>query len=158
MVEIYEIHPRRNFLIFCTAVHMAGACASIVTEMLDDIIHDDMNDYAYSIGLPLIALPIAYLIYFKRLTSESDTAVGKHFKEIGIWLLTVFPMGAVLFVILSAFCEMTELYEAGGNYIVYLLVCTLSICFVTPFYKLGRIIVSAIRKKDDDYYRYYGGM
>ena len=158
MMELYEIHPRRNFLIFCAAVHMAGACAAIVTEMLDDIIHDDMNEYAYYIGLPLIALPIAYLIYFKRLTCESDTAVGKHFKEIGIWLLTLFPMGAVLYVILSAFCEITELYEAHYFYLLYLLVCSISIFFATPFYKLGRIIVSAIRKKDNDYYRYYGGM
>ncbi|MBQ9541870.1 hypothetical protein [Ruminococcus sp.] len=157
-MEQYDIHPRRNFLIFCVAVHLAGFFAAIVTDYLDNFLDDDTNKYVYFACLPLVAMPIAYLINYKKLTGESDSAVGKHFKEMGIWLLTVFPMGAVLYSVLLAFCDIADLYEADGYYLIYLLVCTLSIFFVTPLYKVGRMIISAGRKSDDDYYRYYGGM
>ncbi|MBO5558997.1 hypothetical protein [Ruminococcus sp.] len=157
-MEQYDIHPRRNFLMFCVAVHLAGFFAAIVTDYLDNFLDDDTNKYVYFACLPLVAMPIAYLINYKKLTGESDSAVGKHFKEIGIWLLTVFPMGAILFTVLLALRVTEHIYSAAEYYLGYLGVCTLSIFFVTPLYKMGRMIISAGRKSDDDYYRYYGGM
>ena len=55
-MEQYDIHPRRNFLIFCAAVHLAGFFAAIVTDYLDNFLDDDTNKYVYFACLPLVAM------------------------------------------------------------------------------------------------------
>ena len=150
-------HPRRNFMFFCFGVFIVGALAGIICERLSDELSGDTAELVYALGLPLIALPVCYLVFYRYLTKEDENAVTKHLKEIGIWLIFVFPLGGLIYAILDSadFEFSTDLY-ISSEYFYYLVLCSLSIIFVTPFFKLGRMIFTAIRNSNmKDNYSYY---
>ena len=99
-------------------------------------------------------MPVCYLKLYRRLTGEKDGAVGKHFKEIGIWLALMVPIGFILYQILdTAFIyELADYTSVEDLYNAYLIICTLSIVFVTPIFKLCRKI--AVKAKEADMYGY----
>ena len=153
----YSEHPRRNFMIFCFLVHLYGALASIICDKLEDNMSDDVPELVLYVGLPLIALPIVYIVFYNRFTGEHDNAVIKHLKEMGTWLIFVFPIGYIMYSILDsgAFYEFTDLYPSE-KYLVVIAASSLSIIFETPIFKLVRMIVSGGKNKSPcDAYGYY---
>ena len=153
-----ELHPRRNFMFFCFGAHIEGALAAIILGNLEGWGSNDIGEIMIILVMPLLVLPICYLKFYRRLTGENDSAVFKHFKEIGIWLVFVFPIGYILYNILDSdmMDELADYSCPEDLYLVYIIVCTLSITFVTPFFKLGRMIARNLRGTSmNDMYEYY---
>ncbi|WP_295155447.1 hypothetical protein [uncultured Ruminococcus sp.] len=145
----YEPHPRRNFLLFCIGVHIVGYIANIICGKLDYDLSGDIPEIMFFLVLPLLALPICYLVFYRRLTGEKDTAVARHFKEIGIWLVTLFPLGMPIYLLIdSDIFEDASFYGEEEAYLIYLVLCSLSVVFVTPLFKLGRKIVRKLTGAD----------
>ncbi|MBO4865923.1 MAG: hypothetical protein J5582_05060 [Ruminococcus sp.] len=153
-----ELHPRRNFMFFCFSVHIVGAVIPILFNILDDELPSDIIWIIYYLGVPLLLMPVSYLILYDSFTCEKDRAVGKHFKEIGIWLAFVFPVSYIIYNILDSdyVYELTDHTSVEEPYVIYIIVCSLSFIFVTPLFKLGRMIAISVKKASmNDMYDYY---
>ena len=153
-----ELHPRRSFMFFCFWGHICGAFAPVALSLFDDEVPRDLVELICILVLPLLVMPVCYLIFYNSFTVEEDSAVGKHFKEIGIWLAFVFPIGIIMNLILDsdsvyALANCTYVEEI---YTIYLVVYSLSIIFVTPFFKLGRMIAKSVKEANmNDMYDYH---
>ena len=127
-------------------------------SLFDDELPRDLVELICILVLPLLVMPVCYLIFYNSFTVEEDSAVGKYFKEIGIWLAFVFPIGIIMNLILDsdsvyALANCTYVEEI---YTVYLVVYSLSIIFVTPFFKLGRMIAKSVKAANmNDMYDYH---
>ncbi|SFC25335.1 hypothetical protein [Ruminococcus albus] len=153
-----ELHPRRNFMFFCFSVHIVGAMIPILFGKLDTELPGDLPLIIYILGVPLMLMPVSYLILYDSFTCGNDRAVGKHFKEIGIWLAFVFPVSYIIYNILDSVYvyELTDHTSVEEPYVIYIIVCSLSFIFVTPLFKLGRMIAISVKKASmKDMYDYY---